>query len=99
MGGSGKEDLLIMQVFAGSLFIISLLVGKNQPLFSPLLLGAPENRTMCVLQTVPEKHNEVFSHSLDVVFVENSAGTVGWIFKEIVLVIQGCLNPKLVSRQ
>lgn len=88
-----------MQAFAGNLFVISLPIGKKQPLLFPLLLCAPENRTICVLLTVPEKHNEVFSHSLDVVFVENSAGTVGWIFKGIVLVIQGCLNPKLVSRQ
>lgn len=47
---------------------------------------------------MPRKHNEVFSHSSDVLLVENSMGTVGWVFKGIVLVIQGCLNPKIVSR-
>lgn len=47
-GGRGEEDLLIMQAFARNLFIISLPIGKKQPLFFPSAFRCPrKSYNMC----------------------------------------------------
>jgi len=87
-----------MQAFARNLlFVISFPLGRENSLLFFSFFSA--FRCCIKFQVVPQKHNEVFSHSLEVVLVENSAGAVGWILKGIVPVIQGCLNPEPASRQ